>query len=173
MYKYSIEQVLDEEFLTKLVKKFKSKEKRRFRKAQRYYEVQNDIYTRKMSDLKENNKIAHAFARYITNMATSYFIGKPIRYIIDDNDEYQKCLDEVLNANYINSLNFEVSKESSKKGIGFLLLYVNEEGKMRIKKCDAEDIIPVFSSSLGEYLECAVRLTEDYDINNQFLEEHA
>lgn len=172
MYKFSIEQVKDPVILTKLVKKFKAKERRRFNKAQRYYEVKNDIYARKMSDLKENNKIAHGFARYITNMATAYFIGKPVRYSVDDED-YQKALDDVLNKNYINMLNFEVSKEASKKGIGFLLIYINEEGKLKIKKCDAEEIIPVFSTSLGEYLECAVRLSEEYDIDGKFLKEGA
>lgn len=172
MYKFSIEQVKDPVILTKLVKKFKAKERRRFNKAQRYYEVKNDIYARKMSDLKENNKIAHGFARYITNMATAYFIGKPVRYSVDD-EAYQKALDDVLNKNYINMLNFEVSKEASKKGIGFLLIYINEEGKLKIKKCDAEEIIPVFSTSLGEYLECAVRLSEEYDIDGKFLKEGA
>nr|DAU87741.1 MAG TPA: PORTAL PROTEIN [Caudoviricetes sp.] len=172
MYKFSIEQVKDPVILTKLVKKFKAKERRRFNKAQRYYEVKNDIYARKMSDLKENNKIAHGFARYITNMATAYFIGKPVRYSVDD-EAYQKALDDVLNKNYINMLNFEVSKEASKKGIGFLLIYINEEGKLKIKKCDAEEIIPVLSTSLGEYLECAVRLSEEYDIDGKFLKEGA
>lgn len=172
MYKFSIEQVKDPVILTKLVKKFKAKERRRFNKAQRYYEVKNDIYARKMSDLKENNKIAHGFARYITNMATAYFIGKPVRYSVDD-EAYQKALDDVLNKNYINMLNFEVSKEASKKGIGFLLIYINEEGKLKIKKCDAEEIIPVFSTSLGEYLECAARLSEEYDIDGKFLKEGA
>ena len=172
MYKFSIEQVKDPVILTKLVKKFKAKERRRFNKAQRYYEVKNDIYARKMSDLKENNKFAHGFARYITNMATAYFIGKPVRYSVDD-EAYQKALDDVLNKNYINMLNFEVSKEASKKGIGFLLIYINEEGKLKIKKCDAEEIIPVFSTSLGEYLECAVRLSEEYDIDGKFLKEGA
>lgn len=172
MYKFSIEQVKDPVILKKLVKKFKAKERRRFNKAQRYYEVKNDIYARKMSDLKENNKIAHGFARYITNMATAYFIGKPVRYSVDD-EAYQKALDDVLNKNYINMLNFEVSKEASKKGIGFLLIYINEEGKLKIKKCDAEEIIPVFSTSLGEYLECAVRLSEEYDIDGKFLKEGA
>lgn len=172
MYKFSIEQVKDPVTLTKLVKKFKAKERRRFNKAQRYYEVKNDIYARKMSDLKENNKIAHGFARYITNMATAYFIGKPVRYSTDDK-AYQEALDDVLDKNYINMLNFEVSKEASKKGIGFLLIYINEEGKLKIKKCDAEEIIPVFSTSLGEYLECAVRLSEEYDIDGKFLKESA
>lgn len=172
MYKFSIEQVKDPVILTKLVKKFKARERRRFNKAQKYYEVKNDIYARKMSDLKENNKIAHGFARYITNMATAYFIGKPVRYSADD-EAYQEALDDVLNKNYINMLNFEVSKEASKKGIGFLLLYVNEEGKLKIKKCSAEEIIPVFSTSLGEYLECAVRLSEEYDIDGKFLKESA
>lgn len=173
MYKFTIDKIKDPVILTKLVKKFKTNERRRFRKAQRYYEVKNDIYGRKMSDLKENNKIAHGFARYITNMATAYFIGKPIRYIVNDDDEYKDSLDGIMTSNYINMLNFEVSKEASKKGIGFLLLYVDENGKLKIKKCDADDIIPVFSPSLGEYLECAVRLTEEYDIDGKFMKENA
>ena len=122
--------------------------------------------------MKSNNKIAHAFARYMTNMATAYFIGKPIRYTAE-NEELQETLDKILTANYINTVNFDVSKEASKKGIGFLLMYIDEKPRLRIKKLNAEDIIPVFSNTLGEYLECAVRLAEDYDIDGKLLYQHA
>lgn len=172
MYRFSKEQVLDPAFLTKLVRKFKGRELERYHRAQKYYEAGNDIRDRRMSALRSNNKIAHAFARYMTNMATAYFIGKPVKYTARDAG-LKAALDRILTANYIDAVNFDASKEASKKGIGFLLMYVDEGTRLRIKKMDAEDIIPVFSGTLGEYLECAVRLAEDHDIDGKLLYQHA
>ncbi len=172
MYKFSKEQVLDPAFLTKLVRKFKNRELKRYRRAQEYYEAENEIRNRKLPELNSNNKIAHAFARYMTNMATAYFIGKPVRYTAED-EGLQEAVDGILTANYIDAVNFDASKEASKKGIGFLLMYIDEKPRLRIKKMDAEEIIPVFSSTLGEYLECAVRLAEDHDIDGKLLYQHA
>lgn len=172
MYKFSKEQVLDPAFLTKLVRKFKNRELKRYRRAQEYYEAENEIRNRKLPELNSNNKIAHAFARYMTNMATAYFIGKPVRYTAED-EGLQEAVDGILTANYIDAVNFDASKEASKKGIGFLLMYIDEKPRLRIKKMDAEEIIPVFSSTLGEYLECAARLAEDHDIDGKLLYQHA
>ena len=171
MYKFSKEQVLDPVFLTKLVTRFRKEYLPRFRKDQRYYEVETKILKRRMGDEKPNNRLAHGFARYITNMATSYFAGKPIRYQVDD-QAYKESLDEVLKNNYIDSLNFEVSKEASKKGIGYLMMFLNESGTLRIKKMDAESIIPVYSTSLDEFLEAAVHVWSSYDIDGKLLCEY-
>lgn len=144
MYKFRRDQVLDPEFLTKLVERFKKEYVPRFIRDQQYYEVKTEILKRTMTDGKPNNRLAHGFCRYITNMATSYFAGKPLGYIVEDN-EYQEALENLFQRNYIDSLNFAVSKEASKKGIGFLLMFLNEKGDLRIKKMDAETIIPVYS----------------------------
>ena len=83
MYKFEMTQVLDERFLTRLVEKFRAREIRLYDKLDRYYNVQNDgILNRSMKNGKPNNKLCHGFARYITNMATSYYAGKPVEYII-------------------------------------------------------------------------------------------
>lgn len=180
MYKYSKEQVLDPYFLTKLIRRFKREQVPRFVKCQKYYEVKTRILMRTMSDEKPNNKLAHGFCRYITNMATSYFAGKPIRYIFtpeeDDEteeDKYKEALLQVFSSNYIDSLNFEVSKEASKKGIGFYLLFSNEKSELRIKKMEAETIIPVYSTSLDEFLEAAVHIWSEYDIDDLLIAEYA
>lgn len=181
MYRFSKEQVLDPVFLTKLIRRFKSEQVPRFIKAQRYYEVKTEILNRTMTDGKPNNKLAHGFCRYITNMATSYFAGKPIRYVFTPADEdskqevelYKKTVQDVFKANYIDSLNFEVAKESSKKGIGFYLLFSNEEADIRIKKMDAETFIPIYSTSLDEFLEAAVHIWSEYDINGLLVAEYA
>lgn len=181
MYQFSKEQVLDPVFLTKLIRRFKSEQIPRFMKAQRYYEVKTQILSRTMTDGKPNNKLAHGFCRYITNMATSYFAGKPIRYIFTPEDEdakaetefYKKAVSDVFKANYIDSLNFEVAKEASKKGIGFYLIFSNEEADIRIKKMDAETVIPVYSTSLDEFLEAAVHIWSEYDIDGLLTAEYA
>lgn len=172
MYKFKKEQVLDPVFLTKLIRKFKSEYIPRFEKDQNYYKVRTEIEKRTMTDGKPNNKLAHGFCRYITNMATSYFAGKPIRYTVEDQD-YDSALKEVFKNNYINSLNFEVSKEASKKGIGFYLLFINENSQLRIKKMEAESIIPIYSPSLDEFLEAGVRIWSEYDIDGTLKTEYA
>lgn len=188
MYRFHAEQVRDEKFLTELITKFKSNDIPRFQKLQDYYDVQTEILQRTMDSGKPNNKLAHGFARYIANMATSFFMGRPIKYEVPDetvpagDDEKEKVIDhseykEILNkellGNYIHKLNYDVAKESSKKGIGHYLLFYDEEGALRIKKCDAESIIPVYSPKLGEFLECAVRLWEDRKLDGTLIAGYA
>lgn len=176
MYKFSKEQVLDPVFLTKLIRRFKSRELPQFQEKERYYRVQTKILSRSMTEGKPNNKLAHGFCRYITNMATSYFAGKPVRYIFTggtEAEEYKSAVKSVFKNNYINSLNFEVSKEASKKGIGFYLIFSNESSQLRIKKIEAEAMIPVYSPSLDEFLEAAVRIWSEYDIDGSLLAEYA
>lgn len=177
MYKFKKEDVLDPVFLTKLIRRFKNEYVPRFEKAQKYYRVQTAIEKRIMTDGKPNNKLAHGFCRYITNMATSYFAGKAIRYMVKDTDndslEYKKSLYEIFDSNHINALNFEVAKEASKKGIAFYLMFINENVELRIKKMEAESIIPVYSSSLDEFLETAVHIWSEYDIDGTLKTEYA
>ncbi|MCI8985981.1 MAG: phage portal protein [Lachnospiraceae bacterium] len=180
MYRFSRDQVLDPVFLTKLIRRFQSEQVPRFKRCEDYYRVQTRILQRTMTDGKPNNKLAHGFCRYITNMATSYFAGKPIRYLFKDDEsgdltaeEYKDAILDVFRNNYIDSINFEVSKEASKKGIGFYLLFSNEFSDLRIKKLDAETLIPVYSPSLDEFLEAAVRIWSEYDIDGKLLMEYA
>jgi len=172
MYQFKKEQVLEPEFLTKLIARFQGEYVPRFKKDQAYYEVRTEIFDRVMTDDKPNNKLAHGFCRYITNMATSYFAGRPIKYQTEDK-AYLDALDGIFKDNYINALNFEVSKEASKKGIGFLLLFINEASRLRIKKMEAESIIPVYSVSLDEFLEAAVRIWAVHDIDGKLEAEYA
>lgn len=179
MYKFKKEQVLDPVFLTKLVWRFRNEYVPRFENAQNYYRVRTKIEKRTMEDGKPNNRLAHGFCRYITNMATSYFAGKPIRYLLKDGDndaaseEYKKSLGEVFESNHIDALNFEVAKEASKKGVGFYLLFINEDTRLRIKKMDAESFIPIYSVSLDEFLEAAVHIWAEYDIEGTLKAEYA
>lgn len=170
MYKFTVEQVLEERFLTRLVGKFRQAEVVNYDRLDRYYEAENDsIRLRSMKNGKPNNKIAHAYAGYITNMATSYFMGKPIRYI-SENDDLIRSLQEYLDESYSND--YEISKAASKKGVAFELLYIDESSMLRNQKYEAQEIIPVYSPRPGEFLECAVHLWESRDIDGNLLRDY-
>lgn len=151
------------ELVTKVITKFKKAYLPRLQRLNSYYQAQNDILRRVLAPEKPNNKIAHGFARYITNMATGYFMGEGIRYEAEQ-QEHQDDLGAVLEGNYTKDVNFEVAKEMSKRGISFELLYINEKGQVKFRKFSAEEIIPVYSMSVGEFLEFAVRIWEEEDL---------
>ncbi len=167
MYRFRTDQVLDEKFLTRLVEKFRAREVREYDRMDRYYGSENDaIRLRGMKQGKPNNKIPHGFARYISNMATSYFMGRPVRYQVDD-AEYSDAIQDYLKDSY--NFNYEISKAASKKGVAFELLYVNEKSELRSRKYEAQEILPVYSPSTDEFLECAVHLWENRDLDGNLL----
>ncbi len=129
----------------------------RFNELEKYYYNENPINNRRVSDGKPNNKIAHAFPRYISNMAAGYFMGKGVN-ATSDNDQYLSDLQAVLNEEYQRDINMELSKEMSIKGIAFELLFVNEIGKLKTVQLNTQEVIPIFSENVDEYLECAIRL---------------
>lgn len=172
MFKFAIKDCYEGKILTKVIDRFKLNEVPKYRELEKYYRVRNKILSRTMDSNKPNNKLAHGFARYISNMATSYFIGKPIKYETED-EEYKELLSKELKNNYIHKINYDVSKEASKKGIGFYLLFLDEGGNIRIKKYDAEEIIPIYSPNLGEFLEGCIRIWEECDIDGVLIAEYA
>lgn len=57
----------------------------RLQSLENYYNAKNVINNRTMKDkTKPNNKIANAYASYITDTLVGYFIGEPISYTSND-----------------------------------------------------------------------------------------
>ena len=163
MIKVAPETEINEKLVTKIVGKFKASYLPRIEELERYYDVKNKILNRTMDTHKPNNRLAHGFARYISNMATSFFMGDGIRMDFDD-DEYKDNIVAVLNRNNIDDTNFEISKEMSKTGTAFELLYMNEDAEICFKRFKARDFIPVYSTSVSEFLEFAIRIWSDTDL---------
>lgn len=150
------------DLVTKIVEKFKKEDLPRLQKLEQYYQVKNVILQRQLDPSKPNNRIAHGFAKYITNMATGFFMGEGLRMDTED-VAYKEDLEKVLDINAAD-LNFELSKEMSKKGISYELLYMNEQSEIRSRHFKAEDFIPVYSSSVDEFLELAIRIWGEEDL---------
>lgn len=132
----------------------------RLQRLARYYDNQNDITRRWFEDPSlPNNRISHAFASYISCMATSYFMGIGMKYETED-EECRRLLDEVYLENTSDSLNFEEAKEMSVSGVSYELLTVGEDGRLHCGFFKAREIIPIYGGS-GSFLTMAVRLYEE------------
>ena len=171
MFYFDMDEVIDEDFITKIVNKFNLEMVGHYQMLDRYYEVKNDgIAKRFMKGKKPDNKLFHGFARYITNMATSYFAGKPIEYMVED-EGYKKELMPYLDDTY--NFDYEISKEASKKGIAYELLYVTEKSELRSRQYGAEEIIPIYSASPDEFLNGFIKLSAIYNLDGYLKKERA
>lgn len=139
----------------------------RYKLLEQYFYNETAIQGRRPSDPdKPNNRISHALARYITKIATAYFMGYGVRYETKQK-KYKKELDELLDANMTKIKHFEEAKEMSKSGISFELLYINPEGKLKTQFYAAGEMIPVFGQTPGSFLTMALRPYRLESIDNR------
>ena len=117
-----------------------------------------------MSDTsKPNNKIANAYASYITDTLVGYFIGEPITYTAND-DVLLQDLNMILEHNDEADENAELAKNASIYGVAYEMLYLSEEDKMiRFKSLNPKEVIPIFDKTVEQNLLAVMRYYEDYD----------
>ena len=117
-----------------------------------------------MSDTsKPNNKIANAYASYITDTLVGYFIGEPITYTAND-DVLIQDLNMILEHNDEADENAELAKNASIYGVAYEMLYLSEEDNMiRFKSLNPKEVIPIFDKTVEQNLLAVMRYYEDYD----------
>ena len=136
-------------------------EKTRVMQLFEYYENHNSILNRKMKDSdKPNNKLPHPYAAYITNLATGYFVGEPITYTVEADEQAQKFYDELQSINKYNDEpkhNATLAKYASIAGYSFELLYTDTSKKTRYKAIKPYEVIYIVDSTLEEAPLYAIR----------------
>ena len=124
----------------------------RYRRLDRYYMNENEIGNRIFKDgSKPNNRIAHAFARYITCIATAYFLGSGVKIECED-PEYRDALNELYQSHMAEVKHYEEAKGMSKFGRAFELLYIDRDGNDRTASIQPSDMIPVYGEGIDRFL---------------------
>ena len=161
----SIEE-LDEKTILRIVDKHRTTILPRLLKLERYYLTKNDILQRVMADTsKPNNKIANAYASYITDTLVGYFIGEPVSYSSPD-EEKMKELQMILEYNDEADENTKLAKDCSIYGVGFELLYFSDVEKMiRFTTISPKEGIPIFDKSIEHNLIAFIRYYDDYNVS--------
>ena len=111
------------ELLVKCFEKHSELQKE-YEKLHAYYDGQHAILNRTLSsDLLPNNKLVCNHAEYISDMAVGYVFGSPISYTGDEAKELNDIFIEIDE----DSHNNELALECSICGVGYELLYMNDE----------------------------------------------
>lgn len=154
---------LTPQVISRIIDNHKSTTLPRMLKLERYYDNNNDINRRIMKDAsKPNNKVANAYASYITDTMVGYFMGEPITYNCDDKQLLEN-LNLLLEYNDEADENSELAKDASIFGVAFEELYVAEDGMVRFKRLDPKTVIPIYDKSIEENLLAVIRYYEDFD----------
>lgn len=155
---------LTEKVIKQIIDNHKATVLPRLQKLENYYNANNIIKNRLLKDpSKPNNKIANAYASYITDTLTGYFIGEPITYNSND-DALLQDIKMIFEYNDEADENAELAKNTSIYGVAYEMLYFSEEDKIiRFKKLDPKEIIPIFDKSVEEKLLAVIRYYDDYD----------
>lgn len=159
----TIEELTDK-VIKRIIETHRSSVLPRLQNLENYYNANNAIKNRVMSDpSKPNNKIANAYASYITDTLVGYFIGEPITYTANDKVLLQD-LNMILEYNDEADENAELAKNASIYGVAYEMLYLSEEDKMiRFKSLNPKEVIPIFDKTVEQNLLAVMRYYEDYD----------
>ena len=155
---------LTEKVIKRIIETHRSSVLPRLQNLEKYYNANNAIKNRVMSDTsKPNNKIANAYASYITDTLVGYFIGEPITYTSNDNVLLQD-LNMILEYNDEADENAELAKNASIYGVAYEMLYLSEDDKMiRFKALNPKEVIPIFDKTVEQNLLAVLRYYDDYD----------
>ena len=155
---------LTEKVIKRIIETHRSSVLPRLQNLEKYYNANNAIKNRVMSDpSKPNNKIANAYASYITDTLVGYFIGEPITYTSNDNVLLQD-LNMILEYNDEADENAELAKNASIYGVAYEMLYLSEDDKMiRFKALNPKEVIPIFDKTVEQNLLAVLRYSDDYD----------
>lgn len=117
----------------------------RIEKLRRYYQNKADIFDRYRPGYKANNKMAHAFPRYITLIASGYLLGEPVQYTA------QKDITPLTDAYRLTdsgSVDAELARDASICGYGVELCYADENAKPRTAALEPERAFVVYDDTV-------------------------
>lgn len=146
--------------------------------AKKYYKNENDILNSVRtvigrdptsnqavpmeSTVLSNNKLCHGFVGKLTRQKIAYLLGRPFTLAAaKKDDELAKAFFAELETNYFD-LNFlerlhNISRDAILKTIGWMLVYYDEEGNLKNKRVNAEEVIPFWADSDHTELDAVVR----------------
>lgn len=146
-----------------------STERKRMLEGEKYYKVENDILNRRMiryenekpveDETKTNNKLAHGFMHNLVDDKVNYLLLKPYSMTCED-DQYLKAVQGTLGKRFQKRL-AQLGVETSNKGIAWLHIYIDSEGKFKTIKIPSEQCIPIWVDNDHEELQAMIRY---YDV---------
>lgn len=148
-----------------------------------YYQANNAIKKQEDSNnpYHANNRVAAAFARYMTSIRVGYLIGNPIQLKLQDDTEvddsqaqkFQNVLDTFItntNADYVNQ---QLAKDLSITGRAYDLVYVkNGVTDLGLVRVDPEQAFVIYDDTVDHKPLVGVRYYQTGILDNQLVEHY-
>jgi len=166
------------DFISTVIKEYEASPFYKFMAvAQKYYSNENDILGNKRSvigkdgdnnpiliesQLLANNKLAHNFMKKLTRQKIGYMLGKPFGLFSNKQDDpHANEFFDLLKNNYFDKDFFRLIKNIGRdaivKGLGWMLVYYDEQGSLRFKRCEPEEVIPLWADCDHTELDAVIR----------------
>ena len=142
----------------------------KYQKLERYYVGDHDILHSERTDKTGgDNRIVNNMARYITDTATGCCLGQPVVYS-SENEEYLQTIQDIFDYNDEQDHNTELGKQCSIKGDCFEMVYLDEDGRIRLGLVFPENLI-LFYETESEFTSplAAIRMVRGMDKNGNIL----
>lgn len=144
-----------------------SEKLQQMKESERYYRGKHDIldYERKgigpggqpiTLPHMANNRLIHMHMRKLTDQKAGYLFSRRMTLQTDDMN-YLKALEELLGDEFQTLLK-RLGKEAVKKGIAWLHVYYDEQGKLSFKRMISEEIIPLWRDNDHTQLDALIRI---------------
>ena len=165
-------QTLNEARIINLIHDFNNSPQRKWMlDGARYFEVDNDIKDRVQganSKWKANNKLAHAKYHNMVDEKVSYLLSRPYSLDGDENNTYLDKVKDILGKRFQYNL-ATLGYEASNKGIAWLQVYIDQQGKFKTMLIPSEQCVPLWKDNSHEELEAMIRVykTEVWKGNNR------
>ena len=136
----------------------------KYRKNERYYDGDHEILNRKALDSsKPNNKVVLDLPAYTVDVRTGYFSGEPIVFT-SENEKQHELIRKIIEDNDFQYLNTELDVMSSIYGHAFMIVYIDEEGDIRLGIDDPYNTLVIHDTTIERNVMGAIRYFEFKDV---------
>lgn len=156
---------LDLEMLEGFINKHQALVKARFEPLEKMYKGNHAILSMEEKPLnKPDNRIVMNFAKYIVDTLNGYFLTIPIK-INHESDDYMEKLQDILDFNNIDDEQYELSKDMSIFGVGYEMLYLDEEARENILHLSPKETFVIRDNSIRKRIRYGVHYYRDEENN--------
>ena len=165
IYRISPDEELTDAKLSRFIARHAAESTFRYKQLQDAYETDFPIFHENPKpEWKPDNRIAVNFAKYIVDTMNGYFIGNPIKIIVDGGEEtIEKYIEFLDQYNDQDDNNAELSKICSIYGKGYEMYYNDEDGNVGIIYLDPTEAFMIYDDSVLKRERYFVRLYRDED----------
>lgn len=122
------------------------------------------LHQSKKDKAAPDNKIVNNMAKYVTDTAVGFFMGKPVIYS-SKNDAFMAVLQDIFDYNDEQDENAELAKTSSIDGDCFEMLYMDEDAQIRFVKIVPGNCVMIYETGYTTPL-ATIRYIYSKDRNN-------